>query len=71
MIRGLNHHSLVMQHKYTILQRKSEILQCHQGFLHRDEDRTFFSLDTDPAQLKKNPDPTLIRNEKKIYLYFR
>ena len=32
----------------------------------------FFSLDPDPAKLKINPDPTLIRNEEKnIYLYFR
>ena len=37
----------------------------------------FFSLDPDPAQLRKNPDldptpdPTLIRNEEKVYLYLR
>ena len=31
----------------------------------------FFSTDPDPAQLKKNPDPTWNRNEEKIYLYFR
>ena len=39
----------------------------------RDEDPIFFSLVPDPAELRKNSDldPTLIRNEKKIYLYFR
>ena len=31
-----------------------------------------FPSDPDPAQLqKKNPDPTAIRNVKKIYLYLR
>ena len=35
----------------------------------RDEDPTFFSLD--PDKLKKNPDPTLIRNEDLINHNFR
>ena len=44
--------------------------------LYRDEDPTFYSLDPDPAQLKKKnpnpaPDPTLIRNEeKKIFIFY-
>ena len=36
----------------------------------RDEDPTFFSMDPDPAQLKKNPDLTLNRNvEKNIFIF--
>ena len=40
-------------------------------YINRDEDPTFFLTDPFPAQLGKNPDPTLNRNEEKNIFIFR
>ena len=47
--------------------------KCYEFSPTRDEDPTFFSMnqDPDPAQLGKNPDTTLNRNEKNIFIYFK
>ena len=53
--------------KHVIFEFKSEkfwewrVVEIANDDCHtRDEDPTFFSLDPDPAQLKKNPDQTII-----------